>query len=42
MKAAIHPYKKDDLIRVDAFRAPLATAFKLHIEEIADFIDSER
>lgn len=42
MKAAIHPYKKDDLIRADAFRAPLAAAFKLHVEEIADFSENER
>lgn len=39
----MHPYdKKDDLIRTDAFRAPLASAFKLHLEDVLAFEDKER
>ena len=38
IKAAVHPYT-DQLIRSDAFRGPLATAFKLHLSDIAEYYD---
>jgi len=40
MKAAVHPYT-EDLLRNDAFRGPLATAFKLHLSDVAGFIDKK-
>jgi len=40
MKAAVHPYT-EDLLRNDAFRGPLATAFKLHLSDVAGFFDKE-
>ena len=42
MKAMVHPYKKDDLVRTDAFRGPLASAFKLHLEDLTVFQDIKR
>ncbi len=41
MKAMIHPYRKE-LIITDAFRGPLASAFKLHLQDIASFHDKKR
>ena len=37
VKSMVQPYKKDELIKTDAFRGPLASAFKLHLEDIALF-----
>ena len=28
----VHPYKKEELIKTDAFRGPLASAFKVKID----------
>lgn len=42
MKAMVYPYKKDDLVRTDAFRGPLASAFKLHLEDLTVFQDLKR
>jgi hypothetical protein len=42
IKATVHPYKKEDLVLTDAFRAPLASVFKLHLDEVAAFRDLER
>ena len=42
VKAMVHPYRKDRLITKDAFRGPLATAFKLHLEHLTTFKDSIR
>ncbi len=33
----VHPYRRDDLIRTDAFRGPIASAFKLHLEDLMGF-----
>ena len=38
IKAAVNPYT-DQLVRSDAFRGPLATAFKLHLSDIAEYFD---
>ena len=38
IKAAVHPYT-DTMVRSDAFRGPLATAFKLHLSDVAEFFD---
>jgi len=35
----VEPYEKGKLIRTDAFRGPLATAFKLHLEDLLGFRD---
>jgi len=40
MKSAVHPYT-EDLLRNDAFRGPLATAFKLHLSDVAGFFDKK-
>ncbi len=37
----VHPYRHDELIRTDAFRAPIASAFKLHLEDLVGFHDPE-
>ncbi len=37
MKVMVHPYKKEELIRTDAFRGPIASAFKLHLEDLLAF-----
>ena len=42
MKAMVHPYHKDQLVMTDAFRGPLASAFKLHLDHLAAFKDSKR
>ena len=42
MKSMVHPYKKDDLVRTDAFRGPLASAFKLHLEDLTVYQDLKR
>ncbi len=42
MKAMVHPYKRDELIRTDAFRGPIASAFKLHLEDLLGFYDAEQ
>ena len=42
MKSMVYPYKKDDLVRTDAFRGPLASAFKLHLEDLTVFQDEKR
>ena len=42
MKSMVYPYKKDDLVRTDAFRGPLASAFKLHLEDLTVFQDLKR
>ena len=42
MKAMVHPYRKDDLVRTDAFRGPLASSFKLHLEDLTVFQDPKR
>ena len=42
MKSMVYPYKKDDLVRTDAFRGPLASAFKLHLEDLTVFQDAKR
>ena len=44
MKAMVHPYRKEEanLVMTDAFRGPLASAFKLHIEDIMLFVDPKR
>ena len=34
----VHPYT-EPLVRSDAFRGPLATAFKLHLSDIAEYYD---
>ena len=39
VKAMVHPYKKDEMIKTDAFRGPLASAFKLHLQDLALFRD---
>ena len=39
VKAMVHPYKKDEMIKADAFRGPLASAFKLHLQDLALFRD---
>ena len=41
MKAMVHPYRKDELVRTDAFRGPLASSFKLHLEDLMVYQDSE-
>ena len=41
VRAMIHPYRREDLIKTDAFRGPLASAFKLHLEDIALFSDAK-
>ena len=38
----VHPYNKDDLIRTDAFRSPIASAFKLHLEDLMQFQDKQK
>ena len=38
IKVAVHPYT-EHLVRSDAFRGPLATAFKLHLSDIAEYYD---
>ena len=38
MKVAVHPYT-EELLRNDAFRGPLASTFKLHLADIAAFVD---
>ena len=38
LKANVHPYS-DQLVRSDAFRGPLATAFKMHHSDIAEYFD---
>ena len=39
----VHPYRKEaDLVMTDAFRGPMASAFKLHLEDIMLFTDSQR
>merc|ERR1711971_1483041 len=40
IKVAVHPYT-EHLVRSDAFRGPLATAFKLHLSDIAEYYDRE-
>ena len=40
MKTAVHPYTAD-MLRNDAFRGPLASAFKLHLADILGFVDRE-
>ena len=44
MKAMVHPYRKEEanLVMTDAFRGPLASAFKLHREDIMLFVDPQR
>ena len=42
MKSMVYPYRKDDLVRTDAFRGPLASAFKLHLEDLTVFQDPKR
>ena len=42
MKAMVYPYRKDELVRTDAFRGPLASAFKLHLEDLTVFQDLKR
>ena len=43
MKAMVHPYRKEaDLVMTDAFRGPMASAFKLHLEDIMLFTDAQR
>ena len=42
MKSMVYPYKKDELVRTDAFRGPLASAFKLHLEDLTVFQDPKR
>lgn len=37
MKTMVHPYPLDDLVRTDAFRGPLASAFKLQLEDLGPF-----
>lgn len=37
IKAMVSPYRPDELIRTDAFRGPLASAFKLHLEDLVSF-----
>ena len=32
VKSMVHPYKKEELIKTDAFRGPLASAFKVKID----------
>ena len=39
VKAMVHPYKKDEMIKADAFRGPLASSFKLHLQDLALFRD---
>jgi len=41
MRAMVHPYNKEELIRTDAFRGPLASAFKLHLEDLTTFRDTK-
>ena len=38
MRAMIYPYRTEDLIRTDAFRGPIASAFKLHLEDVVSFV----
>jgi hypothetical protein len=38
----VHPYRQEEMMRTDAFRAPLASAFKLHLEEVSTFRNIER
>ena len=42
MKSMVYPYIKDDQVRTDAFRGPLASAFKLHLEDLTVFQDPKR
>ena len=42
MKAMVHPYRKEALVMTDAFRGPMASAFKLHLEDIMLFQDPQR
>lgn len=43
MKAMVHPYRKEaKLVMTDAFRGPMASAFKLHLEDIMLFVDTQR
>ena len=43
MKAMVHPYRKEaNLVMTDAFRGPMASAFKLHLEDIMLFVDTQR
>ena len=35
----VHPYKKDEMVRTDAYRGPLASAFKLHLDDLTTFRD---
>ncbi|TRY79121.1 hypothetical protein TCAL_05977 [Tigriopus californicus] len=37
MKAMVHPYPAADLVRTDAFRGPLASAFKLQLEDLGPY-----
>jgi hypothetical protein len=39
VKAMVQPYRKEEMIRTDAFRSPMATAFKLHLEDLLPFKD---
>ena len=43
MKAMVHPYRKEaaQLVMTDAFRGPMASAFKLHLEDIMLFVDAQ-
>ena len=39
----VHPYRKEtNLVMTDAFRGPMASAFKLHLEDIMLFTDAQR
>ena len=38
LKAAVHPYS-DQHVRSDAFRGPLAIAFKMNLSDIAEYFD---
>ena len=42
LKSTVHPYRQEEMTRTDAFRAPLASAFKLHLDEVSTFRDAER
>lgn len=41
VRATVHPYSKEDMIRTDAFRGPLGSAFKLHLQDVSLFQEPE-
>ncbi len=42
MKAAVNPYDPDMLVTTDAIRGPLASVFKLHLEDVMNYRDEKR